>query len=63
MMYTSDINAETALQHLGVSMQDLQRIVNELVEFGMLKSSGEDEIEITEKGKSYIVDHMKNKLE
>jgi predicted transcriptional regulator len=61
-MYTSDIDAETALQHLGISMQDLQKIVDELVEFGMLKSSGEDEIIITDKGKSYIVEHMKNKL-
>jgi predicted transcriptional regulator len=61
-MYTSDIDAETALQHLGIPMEKLEKLVNELVEYGMLKTSENDVIELTEKAKNYIIEYMKKKI-
>ena len=63
MMYTTDIDAETATNQLGITVDELKKIVTDLVENGMLKSAGEDELELTDKGKEYITEHMKDKLE
>ena len=62
MMYTSDINAETATEMLGVDVEELQNIVNDLVSKDILKITGEDEYELTEKGTKHIVDQMKKNL-
>ena len=63
MMYTSDINAKTATDMLGVSLEELQKIVNELIQCKMLRSSGKDEIELTEKAVKFMEEQIKKSLE
>jgi len=62
MMYTSDINSEMAMEMLGVSEEELGKIVQELVGFKILRTSGDEEVELTEKGTKYIVAKMKKNL-
>lgn len=62
MMYTSDIDAEMAIEMLGVTTDELQKIVRELVTFKILKVSGEEEVELTGKGIKLIVAQMKKNL-
>jgi helix-turn-helix protein len=62
MMYTSDINAEMATQMLGISTEELGKIVQELIVIKVLRVSGEKEVELTEKGIRYIVEQMKKNL-
>ena len=63
MMYTSDISAETATEQLGISFEDLEKIVNELIQCEMLKALDDNEIELTEKGIKYITKQTKKNLE
>lgn len=62
LMYTSDIDAETATQTLGVTMEELGKIVADLLEMEVIRSSGDDEFELTEKGTRYIVEQMKKNI-
>jgi len=62
MMYTSDISGEMAIEMLGVPEQELEKIVRQLVQLEILKVSGNDEFELTEKGTKYIVEFMKKNL-
>lgn len=62
MMYTSDIDAEMAIEMLGISEKELQGIVNDLLEKEVLKISGEEEYELTEKGTKHIVEQMKKNV-
>ncbi|MEM0492974.1 MAG: hypothetical protein QXS02_03330 [Candidatus Thermoplasmatota archaeon] len=62
MIYTSDIDSKMAIEMLGVSMQELEKIVKNLVDYGLLKESGPDEVELTEKGTKYIVDSLKKNV-
>ena len=62
MMYTSDIDAEMAIEMLGVSMDELNNITRDLVRLEILRISGQDEFELTEKGTKYIVGKMKENL-
>jgi helix-turn-helix protein len=62
MMYTSDIDAEMATEMLGVSDKDLGKLAEELVKMDILRVSGDDEFELTEKGTKYIVGKMKQGL-
>ncbi len=63
MMYTSDIDAEMATEMLGVSEQELQGIVDDLLSKEVLRISGDDEYELTEKGTKHIVEQMKKNLQ
>lgn len=62
LMYTSDIDAETAMQTLGVTMEELGKIVADLLKMEIIRSSGDDEFELTEKGTRYIVGQMKKDI-
>jgi helix-turn-helix protein len=62
MMYTSDIDGEMAIEMLGISEEELQGIVNDLLEKEVLKVSGEEEYELTEKGTKHIVEQMKKNV-
>lgn len=62
MMYTSDIDAEMATGMLEINMDELQNIVNELIELEILKVTGQDEYELTEKGTKKIVEQMKKNV-
>jgi len=62
MMYTSDIDAEMAMGMLEVDMESLEKIVHELVQLKVLKSVGENEVELTEIGTKYIVGQMKKNI-
>lgn len=62
MMYTSDIDAEMATEMLGVSEEELQGIVDDLLSKEVLRVSGEQEYELTEKGTKHIVEQMKKNL-
>ena len=62
MMYTSDIDAEMALEILGIGMDELKAVVNDLLSMGILRLSAEDEYELTEKGTKNIVEQMKKNL-
>jgi len=62
MMYTSDIDAEMATEMLGVSEEQLQGIVDDLLSKEVLRVSGEQEYELTEKGTKHIVEQMKKNL-
>lgn len=62
MMYTSDIDAEMATEMLGVSEEDLQGIVDDLLSKEVLRVSGDQEYELTEKGTKHIVEQMKKNL-
>lgn len=62
MMYTSDIDAAMATEMLGVSIDELKSLVNELVNCKILRVSGDEEVELTEKGTKYIVELMKRNV-
>jgi hypothetical protein len=62
MMYTSDIDAPMAMEMLGVSMEELQKVVHQLVQLKILRTLNENEVEITEQGTKYIVEQMKKGL-
>ena len=62
MMYTSDIDAEMATEMLGIDIDQLQKIVNNLVTMDILRISGNEEYELTEKGTKYIVEQMKKNI-
>lgn len=63
MMYTSDIDAEMATEMLGISEQELQGLVDDLLSKQVLRISGDDEYELTEKGTKHIVEQMKKNLQ
>ena len=63
MMYTSDIDAEMATEMLGISEQELQGLVDDLLSKEVLRISGDDEYELTEKGTKHIVEQMKKNLQ
>ena len=63
MMYTSDIDAEMATEMLGISEEELQGIVDDLLAKEVLRISGNDEYELTEKGTKHIVEQMKKNLQ
>ena len=62
LMYTTDIDAETATETLGVSMENLEKLVADLLRMKVIRSAGEDEFELTERGTKYIVEHMKKNI-
>jgi len=62
MMYTTDIDTQMATEMLGVSPGDLKTLVNELVRYKILRVSGDEEVELTEKGTKYIVEYMKKNI-
>ncbi len=62
MMYTSDIDSQMAMEMLGVSVADLDGLVRTLVRINLLKFSGTDEVELTEKGTKYIVEQLKKNI-
>jgi helix-turn-helix protein len=62
MMYTSDIDAAMATEMLGVSEEELQKIVDDLLSKEVLRISGDQEYELTEKGTKHIVEQMKKNL-
>ena len=62
MMYTSDIDAEMATEMLGISDEELGKLAEELVKMDILRISGDEEFELTEKGTKYIVGKMKQGL-
>lgn len=62
MMYTSDIDAEMATGMLEIEMEELQKIVDDLISLEILKISGSDEYELTEKGTKKIVEQMKKNI-
>ena len=62
MMYTSDVDAESVLEMLGIDMAGLQNLVKNLVSKKVLKVSGDDEFELTEIGTKYIVSQMKKNV-
>ena len=55
MMYLDDIDAEYAVNNLGISENELGSIVDELVELGLLQFISDNEAEITEDGIKYII--------
>jgi helix-turn-helix protein len=62
MMYTSDIDSAMATDMLGVSEEELQGIVDDLITKEVLRVSGDQEYELTEKGTKHIVEQMKKNL-
>jgi hypothetical protein len=62
MMYTSDIDAESVIDMLGIDMDGLEGLVKDLVSKKVLKVSGDDEFELTEVGTKYIVSQMKKNV-
>ncbi len=62
MMYTSDIDASMATEMLGISEEELQSIVDDLLSKEVLRVSGDQEYELTEKGTKHIVEQMKKNL-
>ena len=54
MVYANDVDASTVLSALHISMSDLEQVVQELVEDGLMEYTMDNEVEITEKGISYI---------
>ena len=63
MMYTSDINAKTATDMLGITLEELEKIVDELIQCEMLRPLDNDEIELTEKAVKYMAEQMKKNME
>ena len=63
MMYTSDLDASMALEMLGITRDQLEKIIHTLVSYNLLKVSAKDEVELTEKGTKYIVGLMKKSIE
>jgi len=62
MMYTSDIDAEMATEMLGISEEELKGIVDDLLSKEVLRVSGEEEYELTERGTKHIVEQMKKNI-
>jgi helix-turn-helix protein len=62
MMYTSDIDAAMATEMLGIKIEELQKMVNELVTIDILRVTGDEEYELTEKGTKQIVEYMKKNV-
>jgi len=62
MMYTSDIDAAMATEMLGIDIDGLQKMVNELVTIEILRVTGDEEYELTEKGTKQIVEYMKKNV-
>lgn len=62
MMYTSDIDAAMAIEMLGINIEELQKMVNELVTIDILRVTGDEEYELTEKGTKQIVEYMKKNV-
>jgi len=62
MMYTSDIDAAMATEMLGINIEELQKMVNELVTIDILRVTGDEEYELTEKGTKQIVEYMKKNV-
>ena len=63
MMYNGDIDTSKAVEALGVPVEELYKIVDELIQLQMLVASGDEEVELTESGVSYIEEKMKINLE
>jgi helix-turn-helix protein len=62
MMYTSDIDAAMATEMLGVTVDELEKLVQQLICYKLLKATTNDEVELTEKGTKYIVEKMKQNV-
>jgi helix-turn-helix protein len=62
MMYTSDIDAAMATEMLGVTAEELEKIVHKLVGHKILRLNSDDEAELTELGTKYIVEQMKKNI-
>jgi helix-turn-helix protein len=62
MMYTSDIDAAMATEMLSITIDELEKLVQQLVHYKLLKATNEDEVELTEKGTKYIVEKMKQNI-
>jgi len=63
MMYNGDIDSSKAVEALGVPIEELYKIVDELIQLQMLIASDDEEVELTESGVSYIEEKMKKNLE
>ena len=63
MMYDGDIDSSKAVEALGVPIEELYEIVDELVQLQMLRASSDEEVELTESGVSYIEEKMKKNSE
>ena len=63
MMYNGDIDSSKAVEALGVPIEELYKIVDELIQLQMLIASGDEEVELTESGVSYIEEKMKKSSE
>ncbi len=62
MMYTSDIDAAMAIEMLGVTEDELEKLVQQLVNYKFLKATSQNEVELTERGTKYIVEKMKQNI-
>ena len=62
MMYSSDIDAAMATEMLGVTAEELEKIVHKLVGHKILRLNSDDEAELTELGTKYIVEQMKKNI-
>ncbi|MEF8848219.1 MAG: hypothetical protein V5A68_03710 [Candidatus Thermoplasmatota archaeon] len=54
LMLKRDMDAETAIQHLGISREELNKIINKLSKMEMLHYVSYDTVELTDTGISYI---------
>jgi len=63
MMYNEDIDSKKAMEVLEIPIEELYKLVDELIQLQMVISSGDEEVELTENGKNYIVEKMKMNLE
>jgi helix-turn-helix protein len=62
MMYTSDIDTAMATEMLGISVDELEKLVQQLICYKLLKATTSDEVELTERGTKYIVEKMKQNI-
>jgi len=62
MIYSEDIDSDYAISQMRISENELKLLVDELVKFGYLQFSSEDEAEITEEGILYII-NRENQME
>jgi helix-turn-helix protein len=62
MMYTSDVDAVMVTEMLGITKDELEKLVQQLVHYKLLKATTPDEVELTEKGTKYIVEKMKQNI-
>ncbi len=63
MMYDGDIDSSKAVEALGVPIEELFKIVDELIQLQMLVASGDEEVELTESAVSYIEEKMNKNSE